>query len=94
MLSDIVLKNRSYRRFAESANIDEKLLKECVDLGRLSASGANAQPLKYVLSNNRQTNAKIFGTAQLGGLFAGLVWAVRGRTSFRIHCHTPRYQYP
>jgi nitroreductase len=67
MLSDIVMKNRSYRRFDESADIDEKLLKECVDLGRLSASGANAQPLKYVLSNNRQTNAKIFGTLSWAG---------------------------
>ena len=43
MLADLVLKNRSYRRFDESADIDETLLRECVDLARLSASGANAQ---------------------------------------------------
>ena len=67
MLSDIVLKNRSYRRFDESFDIDDKLLRECVDLARLSASGANAQPLKYVLSNNRQTNAKIFSTLSWAG---------------------------
>jgi nitroreductase len=67
MLSDIVLKNRSYRRFDESLEINQELLTECVDLARLSASGANAQPLKYVLSNDRQTNAKIFSTLSWAG---------------------------
>jgi len=67
MLSDIVMKNRSYRRFDESAEIDQKLLRECVDLARLSASGANAQPLKYFLSNDRKTNAKIFSTLSWAG---------------------------
>ena len=67
MLSDIALKNRSYRRFDESADIDQKLLRDCVDLARLSASGANAQPLKYVLSNDRETNAKIFSTLSWAG---------------------------
>ena len=67
MLSDIVLKNRSYRRFDESVEISDKLLRECVDLARLSASGANAQPLKYVLSNDRKTNAAIFSTLSWAG---------------------------
>ena len=35
-------------------------LKQLVDLGRLSASAANRQPLKYILSCDRQTNEKIF----------------------------------
>lgn len=39
----------------------------CVDLARLSASGSNAQPLKYVLSNDRATNAKIFSTLSWAG---------------------------
>jgi len=35
-------------------------LKELVDLARHSASAANLQPLKYVLSCNREKNALIF----------------------------------
>lgn len=35
-------------------------LKQLVDLGRLSASAANRQPLKYILSGDPVTNEKIF----------------------------------
>jgi len=35
-------------------------LRELVDLARLSASGANRQPLKYILSCDPQKNALIF----------------------------------
>ena len=35
-------------------------LKQLVNLGRLSASAANRQPLKYILSCNPATNDKVF----------------------------------
>jgi nitroreductase len=35
-------------------------LKELVDLARISSSGANKQPLKYILVCDPETNAKIF----------------------------------
>jgi nitroreductase len=60
MLRDLVLKNRSYRRFYENEAIDRQTLIELVDLGRLSPSGMNRQPLKYILSHDRETNAEIF----------------------------------
>ena len=60
MIRDLVLKNRTYRRFYESEAIDLETLRELVDLGRLSASGSNAQPLKYVLSCDPHKNALIF----------------------------------
>ena len=60
MLRDLVLRNRSYRRFHQELAIDPETLKELVDLARLSASGANRQPLKYVLSCDPQRNALIF----------------------------------
>ena len=60
MLADLVLKNRSYRRFYEKSSIDSKTLKDLVNLARLSASGGNVQPLKYVLSCDPQKNALIF----------------------------------
>jgi len=60
MLKELILKNRSYRRFYEEENIDNSTLADLVDLARLSASGANKQPLKYITSTNREINEKIF----------------------------------
>jgi len=60
MLRDLVLKNRSYRRFHQDQPVSEETLRELVDLGRLSASGSNMQPLKYVLSCTSEANARIF----------------------------------
>lgn len=60
MLSDLVRTNRSYRRFYEETAITEETLRSLVDLARLSASGANRQPLKYVLSSTPDRNALIF----------------------------------
>jgi len=59
-MKDLVLKNRSYRRFHEDFVIDVETLKELVDLARLTASAANKQPLKYILSCDRRKNAVIF----------------------------------
>ena len=56
MLKDLVLKNRSYRRFHQDKTIELEILRELIDLAGLSASGANRQALKYILSNNPQGN--------------------------------------
>ncbi|MFP4084941.1 MAG: nitroreductase family protein [Desulfonatronovibrio sp.] len=60
MLKDLVIANRSYRRFQENVPIDENTLRELVDLARLSASARNVQPLKYILSYDSGKNAVIF----------------------------------
>jgi len=60
MLKDLVRKNRSYRRFHQNVPVDLETLRALVNLARLSASGANLQPLKYVLSVEPETNARIF----------------------------------
>ena len=54
MIADLIKDNRSCRRFYQEN------LKELVNLGRLSASGANLQPLKYILSCNPARNAEIY----------------------------------
>jgi len=60
MIRDLILKNRSYRRFYEEVDIKLETLRELVDLARLSASARNAQPLKYILSYQPQKNSLIF----------------------------------
>ena len=59
--------NRSYRRFIQSREISDKEMLRFIDLARLSASGANLQPLKYILSNTEERNQKIFPTLSWAG---------------------------
>lgn len=59
-LRDLVLRNRSYRRFDEAHPIPRETLLAFVDLARQTASAANRQPLKYLLSADPETNARIF----------------------------------
>lgn len=60
MIKDLVMKNRSRRRFYEDTVIRLETLRELVDLARLSPSGSNLQSLKYILSQSPQKNALIF----------------------------------
>jgi nitroreductase len=66
MLRDLISRNRSCRRFHEEVDITFETLRELVDLARLSASAKNWQPLKYILSCDREKNALVF---------PNLVWA-------------------
>lgn len=59
-LKELIFKTRSYRRFDESYRIDEKTIESLIDLARLSASGANKQPLKYLYFNSVKDCEKIF----------------------------------
>jgi len=60
MLKELILRNRSYRRFYQEVPVSLESLKELVDLARQSASASNRQPLKYILSCKPDINARIF----------------------------------
>ncbi|MBU0617465.1 MAG: nitroreductase family protein [Planctomycetes bacterium] len=60
MLSELIRKNRSYRRFHQDALVARETLEELVGLARLCPSAANRQPLKYLLSCDADRNALIF----------------------------------
>jgi nitroreductase len=59
-LEELVRRNRSYRRFDEGHRIPRETLRELVALARHTASAANRQPLKYLLSADAETNDRIF----------------------------------
>lgn len=59
-LAELVLKNRSYRRFDESHRIHYRTLEELVSLSRLSPSGANRQPLRFLIYNSPEDCSMIF----------------------------------
>jgi len=67
MIKDLIRKNRTYRRFYEDVPVNRKTLEELVDLARLSASASNKQPLKYVLSCEKNKNDLIFPTLAWAG---------------------------
>jgi len=69
MIKELIRRNRSYRRF-RPVDVDRDTLRELVDLARLSASGANRQPLKYILSADPDTNAAIFSHLRWAGYLA------------------------
>jgi nitroreductase len=66
MFRDLVLKNRSYRRFDASQPMGRQTLVQLVDLARFIPSGRNLQPLKYLIAYTPERNDVIF---------AGLSWA-------------------
>jgi nitroreductase len=60
MIEDLIVKNRSYRRFHQESAVDRQTLRELIELARLSPSAANLQPLKYILSCEPEKKALIF----------------------------------
>ena len=59
-LKDLIYRTRSYRRFHESFHVDRLELENLVDMARMSASAANRQPLKYLISNTPDHCEAIF----------------------------------
>lgn len=60
MLRDLVVRTRSIRRFHQEVPVDRETLRELVDLARHSPSGANIQPLRYILICDPEKNARVF----------------------------------
>lgn len=67
MLKDIVLKNRSYRRFYQDEEIDTIKLKEFIELARFTATSANLQSLKFMLINTSKEREKVFSCLKWAG---------------------------
>lgn len=67
MIRELIVKNRSYRRFYQNETIDIPLLREWVDLARLSPSARNAQSLKYILVNTPKKCAMVFPSLSWAG---------------------------
>lgn len=59
---ELVIKNRSYRRFDQNHSLDKDLLLELVDHARCTPSAKNRQLLRYVVTCSSEINGKIFTT--------------------------------
>jgi nitroreductase len=65
--SDLVLKNRSYRRFDQSVRIPREFLVSLVGLARISPSPANLQALKFWLVSDAEECEQVFKNVKFGG---------------------------
>ena len=60
MLRELIIHNRSFRRFKHDVKISEEQIKTWIDLARISASGRNKQPLKYKIVAQPEMCDKLF----------------------------------
>ncbi len=60
ILEQLILKNRSYRRFYQSEKVATEDLKSWINLARQSASARNLQTLKYIVVNTEEQCQQIF----------------------------------
>ena len=69
MIRDLILQNRSCRRFDQNFVVERETLRDLVDLARFAATGSNRQALKFVLSCEPERNALIFPLIYLARRF-------------------------
>jgi nitroreductase len=70
MTYEKITSRRTIRKYAQKSVPREVLLK-CVDAARLSPSGANRQPLKYIVVNDQELIKEVFGTLKFAGYLPG-----------------------
>ncbi len=66
MIYEKITSRRTIRKYAQEDILKEVLLK-CVDAARLSPSGANRQPLKYIIVNDQELLKEVFSTLSWAG---------------------------
>jgi len=69
MIKELVERNRSYRRYYQDKKISENELMEFIALARLTPSGANRQPVRYILSYTDEMNAKVYESLRWAGYY-------------------------
>lgn len=88
-LRELVLKNRSVRRFRQDQAIAMSRLESLLDLARCTASAGNLQPLRYVLSTDPAKNAEIFSCLGWAAYLADWAGPSEGErpSAYIVICH-------
>ena len=60
MLKELILRNRSYRKFYADQPVSVSELKQLIDLARQTPSSKNRQPLKYILVYKKKESDFVF----------------------------------
>ena len=88
LLKELLIADRSYRRFDENHRIDRECLVKLVELTRYCASGRNLQPLKYYIANEKEICDKIFPLLKWAGYLTDWDGPDKGErpTAYLIQC--------
>jgi nitroreductase len=66
MIHEKIISRRSIRKYAQKP-VPKETLVRCIEAARLSPSGANRQPLKYVVVNDEDLLTKVFQATRWAG---------------------------
>ena len=66
MIYEKITSRRTIRKYAQK-DVPQEVLLRCVDSARLSPSGANRQPLKYIIVNDKELTKEVFSTLKWAG---------------------------
>jgi len=66
MIYEKITSRRTIRKYAQK-EVPQEVLLRCVDAARLSPSGANRQPLKYIIVNDQELIKEVFSTLSWAG---------------------------
>jgi len=70
MIYEKIKSRRTIRKYAQK-DVPQEVLLRCVDAARLSPSGANRQPLKYIIVNDQELTKEVFNTLSWAGYLPG-----------------------
>lgn len=66
MIYEKIVERRTVRKYTKES-VPKDVLEKCMDAARLSPSGMNRQPLKYIIINDEKLLEKVFGTTSWAG---------------------------
>ncbi len=66
MIYEKIVERRTIRKFTHES-VSKETIERCVDAARLSPSGMNRQPLKYIIVNEEILLEKVFSTTRWAG---------------------------
>ncbi|MDE7409575.1 MAG: nitroreductase family protein [Muribaculaceae bacterium] len=92
-LRQLVISDRSVRRFKEDRMVSPEILESLVELTRYCHSGRNAQPLKYVIACEPSLCAKIYPVLKWAGYFSDWDGPEQGErpAAYLVQCLDTRY---
>lgn len=67
MLKELIEKNRSYRRFYQDFEITDRILRDLIDLARLTSTGSNIQSLHFKPVSDQADCQKVFSALKWAG---------------------------
>ena len=92
-LRQLMIADRTVRRFREDMEVSVATLEKLVELTRYCPSGRNAQPLRYVIVNSEEEREKIYPLLKWAGYFQDWDGPEKGErpAAYLIQCLDTKY---